>query len=313
MTRRRSKIPTETYDNYVLEGCERKYPSMDCLTPTQQGELENRVRKLMDLENVARVPFQVADYNAHWLSGKSGFEERGILDNPPKPDRKKKYFFRDPHDGDAMIIVKEGQLPITEGFNMVIAHSDAPCLIIKPKPIKMQWSEDEQYHHLGVRLSATAHGGLVYSQWPAQQLNVIGYALDIQGNRRTIEVPGILPDISAHAENRTGDSVEEAFAPENTLEIILGHTSLKETLDRFGFDSIDDFSLAKLFAVPTNAPLPIDEKTWRLLCAYGHDDRACMFSAVSAISKVRTPKLTSIRSEERRVGKECRSRWSPYH
>ena len=25
------------------------------------------------------------------------------------------------------------------------------------------------------------------------------------------------------------------------------------------------------------------------------------------------PKLTKIRSEERRVGKECRSRWSPYH
>src|SRR3712207_8146749 len=24
-------------------------------------------------------------------------------------------------------------------------------------------------------------------------------------------------------------------------------------------------------------------------------------------------KFTSIRSEERRVGKECRSRWSPYH
>src|ERR1035441_1372654 len=25
------------------------------------------------------------------------------------------------------------------------------------------------------------------------------------------------------------------------------------------------------------------------------------------------PRLTSCRSEERRVGKECRSRWSPYH
>ena len=24
-------------------------------------------------------------------------------------------------------------------------------------------------------------------------------------------------------------------------------------------------------------------------------------------------KLTVLRSEERRVGKECRSRWSPYH
>jgi len=25
------------------------------------------------------------------------------------------------------------------------------------------------------------------------------------------------------------------------------------------------------------------------------------------------PKLQALRSEERRVGKECRSRWSPYH
>ena len=25
------------------------------------------------------------------------------------------------------------------------------------------------------------------------------------------------------------------------------------------------------------------------------------------------PEFTSLRSEERRVGKECRSRWSPYH
>ena len=34
--------------------------------------------------------------------------------------------------------------------------------------------------------------------------------------------------------------------------------------------------------------------------------------------KIRVPKgqrekLKTIRSEERRVGKECRSRWSPYH
>ena len=27
----------------------------------------------------------------------------------------------------------------------------------------------------------------------------------------------------------------------------------------------------------------------------------------------KTKKLISLRSEERRVGKECRSRWSPYH
>ena len=34
-----------------------------------------------------------------------------------------------------------------------------------------------------------------------------------------------------------------------------------------------------------------------------------------AINKLyeKIPNLLSIRSEERRVGKECRSRWSPYH
>src|ERR1041385_5957289 len=31
------------------------------------------------------------------------------------------------------------------------------------------------------------------------------------------------------------------------------------------------------------------------------------------ISNCRTPILSNHRSEERRVGKECRSRWSPYH
>src|SRR5256885_6525095 len=35
---------------------------------------------------------------------------------------------------------------------------------------------------------------------------------------------------------------------------------------------------------------------------------------VCVLLPLRTPRqLMSVRSEERRVGKECRSRWSPYH
>ena len=30
-------------------------------------------------------------------------------------------------------------------------------------------------------------------------------------------------------------------------------------------------------------------------------------------AKLYAPKVGALRSEERRVGKECRSRWSPYH
>ena len=33
----------------------------------------------------------------------------------------------------------------------------------------------------------------------------------------------------------------------------------------------------------------------------------------AVMPKISGPELADIRSEERRVGKECRSRWSPYH
>ena len=37
------------------------------------------------------------------------------------------------------------------------------------------------------------------------------------------------------------------------------------------------------------------------------------YTATYAISILLISKLGDMRSEERRVGKECRSRWSPYH
>src|SRR2546425_12143051 len=45
----------------------------------------------------------------------------------------------------------------------------------------------------------------------------------------------------------------------------------------------------------------LDERGWDLGTARRYDDRI--------VGGVRAP----ARSEERRVGKECRSRWSPYH
>src|SRR2546429_8507036 len=36
-------------------------------------------------------------------------------------------------------------------------------------------------------------------------------------------------------------------------------------------------------------------------------------AAVDAVALALPPDVPEVRSEERRVGKECRSRWSPYH
>src|SRR2546422_1896540 len=43
----------------------------------------------------------------------------------------------------------------------------------------------------------------------------------------------------------------------------------------------------------------------------GNDDGPLISHLVNELFKIAT--LRSLRSEERRVGKECRSRWSPYH
>ena len=44
-----------------------------------------------------------------------------------------------------------------------------------------------------------------------------------------------------------------------------------------------------------------------------HHDNAPAHKALSMREFLATKQTTVLRSEERRVGKECRSRWSPYH
>ena len=45
-----------------------------------------------------------------------------------------------------------------------------------------------------------------------------------------------------------------------------------------------------------------------------NDERGVLrFSIVTSGRKLSDKEIDSVRSEERRVGKECRSRWSPYH
>ena len=46
---------------------------------------------------------------------------------------------------------------------------------------------------------------------------------------------------------------------------------------------------------------------------YFHIENILIIFAKYLIGMPRRRRLRRVRSEERRVGKECRSRWSPYH
>src|SRR5690348_18413322 len=76
----------------------------------------------------------------------------------------------------------------------------------------------------------------------------------------------------------------------------------------FFFQAEDGIRDGRVTGVQTCA-LPI----YFVLIEFGHNDEKTDDSARYTDPKTTYPQYLSKRSEERRVGKECRSRWSPDH
>ncbi len=288
----RRTIPIETHDNWVLSGEEREFPALACLSKEVVKSLEGRVRKLIAFEEQGKVPYKAVEAVERWITGASHFERRS-LDNGPDGSRKKKIYFTDSWEGNSMILVKEGREPITEGFHLIMTHSDTPHVRIKPRAVRLEWDADKKYNYLGLRLSGIIRGGSSVHHWIGQQVDVMGYISTKQG-KREVKLSGIIGDYSGHVDTREGEEVRDAFKREPLVEVITGHSSVAEFLERLELNSLDELSHAALYAVPRNSVLPIDEFNWRLLAGYGHDDKACTFSAVDALVRIRNPKYTSI-------------------
>src|SRR5256885_252541 len=93
------------------------------------------------------------------------------------------------------------------------------------------------------------------------------------------------------------DKEIEAGAVINT-SIIWGSQGRRGLFSRFGVTGLVNVDLTPEFATQLGA-------------AYGAILPKGSVVCINRDSYHRTPRM--IRSEERRVGKECRSRWSPYH
>src|SRR5256885_1614241 len=73
---------------------------------------------------------------------------------------------------------------------------------------------------------------------------------------------------------------------------------------------VDDFAKApQMIAVEPTASLKIDQAYWKKTL----EDVTSLYKQYPDMQSVTASARFSARSEERRVGKECRSRWSPYH
>ena len=75
------------------------------------------------------------------------------------------------------------------------------------------------------------------------------------------------------------------------------------------FSNIYDNNMGELTRERTSASIPFGSRYRQIDFALSNMAN----SKISNIGIVTKYNYQSLRSEERRVGKECRSRWSPYH
>src|SRR2546430_2784905 len=111
---------------------------------------------------------------------------------------------------------------------------------------------------------------------------------------------------------------------EHVDEIVLGSVlcvfffffSSRRRHTRFDCDWSSDVCSSDLVVDATNATLTVTNAQLENVGDYTVTVRNAGGSVTSTnatLTLVGAPKIVATRSEERRVGKECRSRWSPYH
>ena len=79
--------------------------------------------------------------------------------------------------------------------------------------------------------------------------------------------------------------------------------------------SIEDTSIVFIGAgnLATNLAKALYDNGFRIIQVYSRTEESARALAQVVEATYTTDLSSVVRSEERRVGKECRSRWSPYH
>ena|SRR2546430_12593523 len=97
------------------------------------------------------------------------------------------------------------------------------------------------------------------------------------------------------------------------VEELVATTRIHDLAAEFGISSEQLMGMLKEMDIFVRSHLtPLKDEQVSLMRARWERDKRKQKSPAAAPKRRRTTKV-AVRSEERRVGKECRSRWSPYH
>jgi aspartyl aminopeptidase len=202
--------------------------------------------------------------------------------------------------GKEIIAFVKGTQGLAEGFNIIVAHIDAPRLDLKQNPL---------YEDVDLGLLKTHYyGGIKKYQWVAIPLAIHGIVVKTDGREIELiigenedEPVFSIDDLLPHLSRKTQDEkkLSEAIDGEK-LTLLFGSMPMngeeKEAVkkgilallkDKYGIEE-EDFVSAEIEVVPAfkARDVGIDRS---MIGAYGQDDRSCAYTLLKAICETPDP------------------------
>lgn len=207
--------------------------------------------------------------------------------------------------GKALILAVIGSRPLEDGVSIAAAHVDSPRLDMKPNPLY----ED----HALAYLDTHYYGGIKKYQWMTIPLALHGVVVKRDGTAVTVcigeraEDPVLcITDLLPHLGQNQMKKTAAEFIGGEEMNILIGSRPLA---DEDGADAVKlnilkllhekygiteaDFLSAELEAVPVYPARDVGLDR-SMVGAYGHDDRVCAYTALTALFALHNPAYTAL-------------------
>ena len=259
-----------------------------------QKAMNTLTERYIDFLSQAKTERETVDRVVERLK-KAGFSE----------DFTKGLVFRT-YRGKAVFVARKGRRPLAEGVRLISAHTDAPRLDFKQRPLQEQVGIGQAKTHY--------YGGIRKYQWLARPLALHGViakedcsVIKVNIGEDPADPVFTIADLLPHlAQKEVTKTVAEAFDAEK-LNIILGHSPAAPEKGKKADEQKDpvranvlallnqkygireeDLMSAELQAVPAG-PARLVGLDGALIGGYGQDDRVCVFAALNALLDAKIP------------------------
>ncbi len=261
--------------------------------------------------DVAKIEREAVDYTIKEAE-KRGFK---LFDKKKKYQKGDKIYYN--NRGKAIILAIMGSKPLDEGLRITAAHIDSPRLDLKQRPLYEEGQIAEFKTHY--------YGGIKKYQWTAIPLALHGTIVKKDGSKVSVRlgeengdpqfcVTDLLPHLAKEQMKKT---MNEAFTGED-LNVIVGSMPFRDDKEselvklniikllNEKYDVVEsDFLSAELTMVPAfkAADIGFDRS---LIGSYGHDDRVCAYTSLTALFDCGEPETTCVcvLTDKEEVGSE---------